>query len=322
MRTVYASRGALSVWIAAALLAGCGGSQPPIGAPGAFPQGVQTKSWASPQVDRKLIYVAGIFPNSVSVYSWRGKLLKTLKLSYSPRGLCTDTNGDLYVVDTAGAKIVEYASEGSGRMRMLKDPGQRPTACSLDPNTGNLAVTNLRTTSGESGSVAIYTKAMGKPKLYTNPTLTIASSCGYDAKSNLFVDGAAGQPFPGNVWLGELPSGQNSLLQIKVDRKIVEPGEVQWVAPYVTIGALYYDTIYRLTVSGDKAKVAGTTKLKGAEVVDSWIQGTKVVAGTIIFTSVPGKVEIWDYPAGGKPIKAFGKAQFTNAVTVSAAPPR
>ena len=120
----------------------------------------------------------------------------------------------------------------------------------------------------------------------------------------------------------ELPSGQNSLLQIKVDRKIVEPGEVQWVAPYVTIGALYYDTIYRLTVSGDKAKVAGTTKLKGAEVVDSWIQGTKVVAGTIIFTSVPGKVEIWDYPAGGKPIKAFGKAQFTNAVTVSAAPPR
>lgn len=33
-----------------------------------------------------------------------------------------------------------------------------------------------------------------------------------------------------------------------------------------------------------------TTKLKGAEVVNSWIQGTKVVAGTIIFASVPGKV--------------------------------
>jgi hypothetical protein len=65
--------------------------------------------------------------------------------------------------------------------------------------------------------------------------------------------------------------------------------------------------------------VEGRTELKGAEVVNSWIQGTKVTGGTIIFTSVPGKVEVWNYPAGGKPIKAFGNAQFTNAVTVSVA---
>ncbi len=33
------SRFALVVCLAAAMLAGCGGSQPPIGAPGAMPQG-------------------------------------------------------------------------------------------------------------------------------------------------------------------------------------------------------------------------------------------------------------------------------------------
>ena len=38
MRTVCESRRALSVWIAAALLAGCGGSQPPIGVPGTIAQ--------------------------------------------------------------------------------------------------------------------------------------------------------------------------------------------------------------------------------------------------------------------------------------------
>lgn len=311
MRISRLSRYALSASAAAVVLTNCSGPQLPTASYGA-----PTPSWTSRLADQRVIYVAGIYPNSVSVYSWNGKLLKTLKISYSPRGLCNDKSGDLYVVDTAGAKIAEYAAEGSRRIRTLKDAGQRPAACSVDPNTGNLAVANAKTTSSGIGSVAIYAKAMGKPKLYTNSGLTAASYCGYDDKSDLFVDGVMGQPFPGNVWFGELPAGQNSLLQIKVDRKIEEPGEVQWIAPYVTIGALYFDTIYRLTVSGDKAKVAGTTKLKGAEVVNSWIQGTKVIAGTIIFTSVPGKVEVWNYPAGGKPIKSFGNAQFTNAVTV------
>jgi hypothetical protein len=315
MKISRLSRYALSASATAAALTNCSGPQLPTAS-----YGVLTPSWASRAAHQKVIYVAGIYPNSVSVYSWHGKPLKTLKISYSPRGLCNDKNGDLYVVDTAGAKIVEYAAEGSRRIRTLKDSGQRPAACSVDPNTGNLAVTNSKTTSSGTGSVAIYTKAMGKPKLYTNSGLTVASYCGYDDKSDLFVDGVMGQPSPGNVWFGELPAGQDSLLQIKVDRKIEEPGEVQRIAPYVTIGALYFDTIYRLTVSGDKAKVAGTTKLKGAEVVNSWIQGTKVIAGTIIFTSVPGKVEVWNYPAGGKPIKSFGNAQFTNAVTVSIAP--
>ena len=38
MRTFARNRYAPSIIIAAALLAGCGGSQPPIGAPGAIPQ--------------------------------------------------------------------------------------------------------------------------------------------------------------------------------------------------------------------------------------------------------------------------------------------
>jgi hypothetical protein len=308
------ARYALSIG-AAALFAGCAGSQLPVRTYGA-----QTRSLMSPQMNQRLIYVAGIYPNSVLVYSWHGRLLKTLTLSYSPRGLCTDTSGNLYVADAADSRIVEYAGDGSHPIRNLKDPGQKPVACAVDPKTGNLAVVNSETTSTSSGGVAIYLNAEGKPKFYTNPGLTIASSCGYDDKSNLFVDGDAGPGSPGDVWFGELAAGKKSLSQIKVHGTIEEPGQVQWVAPYVTIGALFFSTIYRLAVSGTTARVEGTTKLKGAEVVNSWIQGTKVIGGTIIFTSVPGKVEVWNYPAGGKPIKAFGKAQFTNAVTVSVAP--
>jgi hypothetical protein len=39
MKSLEFSRYALTVGVVAALLAGCGGSQPPIGAPGAMPSG-------------------------------------------------------------------------------------------------------------------------------------------------------------------------------------------------------------------------------------------------------------------------------------------
>jgi hypothetical protein len=52
-------RYALSSWVAAAMLAGCGGSRPPIGAPGTMPQSraiaTQAKhggSWMLPEAKR------------------------------------------------------------------------------------------------------------------------------------------------------------------------------------------------------------------------------------------------------------------------------
>ena len=60
--------------VAAALLAGCGGSQPPIGAPGAMPQSqaiashaARGKSWMLPEAaPTELLYVAdygvGVYP--------------------------------------------------------------------------------------------------------------------------------------------------------------------------------------------------------------------------------------------------------------------
>jgi hypothetical protein len=59
MKSLEFSRFALSVGAAAALLAGCGGSQPPIGAPGVMPQTSATtqhasrgKSWMLPEAQK------------------------------------------------------------------------------------------------------------------------------------------------------------------------------------------------------------------------------------------------------------------------------
>ena len=66
MRVLGSSRYALTSCVAAAMLTGCGGSQPPIGAPGAMPQtsAIAThadrgKSWMLPEAkSQDLLYVS------------------------------------------------------------------------------------------------------------------------------------------------------------------------------------------------------------------------------------------------------------------------
>jgi hypothetical protein len=94
---------ALSIF-AAALLAGCGGSQPPIGAPGAMPQAL-VRPDASRRLDYKatgpLVFVVNISNGNVTVYRALAKdpsPLATISEGLSlPGGGCIDGQGTLYV---------------------------------------------------------------------------------------------------------------------------------------------------------------------------------------------------------------------------------
>ncbi|HEY3676603.1 MAG TPA: hypothetical protein VGK84_11485, partial [Candidatus Tumulicola sp.] len=46
-----------------------------------------------------------------------------------------------------------------------------PVGCAYDPKTGDLAVANIITTVDGAGNVAIYSKAKGSPKIYTDGSL-------------------------------------------------------------------------------------------------------------------------------------------------------
>ena len=82
MMSLNLGRYALCGAVAAALLAGCGGSQPPIGAPGAMPQSSalqsqsaqrdRSGSWMLPEATSEdLLYVSDGFYGDVFVYSYR-----------------------------------------------------------------------------------------------------------------------------------------------------------------------------------------------------------------------------------------------------------
>jgi hypothetical protein len=222
------------------------------------------------------------------------------------------------VVDASASDIIEYAHNGALPIKTLSDPGQDPSSCAVDPKTGNLAVTNFATSSGGSGSVTIYKKAKGNPKIYSDLEINRAFMCGYDDKSNLFVDGFGAPPSQAFEF-AELAAGQTTMKNIKIDRSIEFPGGVQWDGKYVAVGD-EESKIYQVEVSGTKGKVKGSTLL-GGEVaeIEFGIQSGKVVATNQESLS-NGEVGVWNYPAGGPATKAFGSFEEPYGITVSEAP--
>lgn len=297
-----------------AILPGCGTSQNLAALPTS-----ESAARISPLAKNpNLVYVADYTAKTVSVYSWPGRLLGTLTSFTLPYGLCSDEDGKVYVVDNGASKIIKYAHGGFLPIKTLDDSGQDPLSCSVDPKTGNLAVTNIETASGGAGSISIYAKAKGLPKIYSDIDLHNGYFCGYDDKGNLFADGY--NPSDGFVFV-ELPAGHSSLINIKINETIHDPGGVQWDGKYVAVEDELESTINRLVISGSKARVQGSTHLN-ADFYDFWVQGSVIIAGAIESVSPPtGDVEFWNYPTGGNPTKTFSALQSPAGVTVSVPPP-
>jgi hypothetical protein len=248
---------------------------------------------ATEAVSQDLLYVSNV--RTVTVYSYpRGKLEGTLKGFYSAQGECVDQHGDVFITNLGTNQIFEYAHGSKKRLRTLTSYGG-PAGCSVDPTTGNLAVSNLTV-----GSVAIYTDARGKPKLYKDPAFKEDFWCGYDDKGNLFVDGESSTSA---FEFAELPKGAGSLENITLNQSISFPGGVQWDGTYVAVGDQSRSpVVYQFAISGSKGIKVGSTPL-GSGAVDTkqfWIQGQTIIAPNFNPGSRGrGDVLFYKYPAGG-----------------------
>ncbi len=314
------SRSTLCSCAAAAMLFGCGGSQPPIGVPGAMPQSRAITSQAEHNGD--LIYAAGNEHSYVLSYP-AGKLLGTIDAGAN--GACSDSNGNVFL--TADDNVLEYKHGGTIPIATLSLPGAaNAIGCSIDPTTGNLAVA-FSTSSG--GNLAVFQEAQGTPTIYKDDIETFY--CGYDNNSDLFVDGYADNEFA----LTELPSGSSTFINISVSPSITEnPGQVQWDGSYVTVEggvALHQPrnavAIYRLQLSGSTATIVGTTHFKGAmrDAYQSWINDNTILIpfGTSGDQSRAPNIGLWNYPTGEKARKLLQhfapKLSSFSGVTVSKA---
>jgi len=125
------------------MLAGCGGSQAPIGAPGAMPQSrtIAThadrgKSWMAPEAKVEDLLYASDGQSSAFVFSYpAGKLVGELTDFSTPIYECSDSSGDIFITNYDGTQGVdEYAHGGTAPIAMFPVP--EASGCSVDQQRG------------------------------------------------------------------------------------------------------------------------------------------------------------------------------------------
>jgi hypothetical protein len=325
MEILRLGRYPFGAFAAVALLAGCAsGSGPQVGAPlndSSAPGAVATMtrpgespSWiARPDHSRPwmardakkhdLLYISDSFPygsNDVYVYSYpKGKLKGQLTGFNEPSGQCVDKAGDVFIANFGASQILEYAHGGTRPIHTISDSGYYPLGCSVDPTTGNLAVTNRLSTSFNAGDVAVFANASGTPTSYTAPNFYYYEFCGYDDRGNLYIDGTT----KGSALeYAELQSGGSSFNDLTLNQSIGFPGGVQWDGKHLAIGDQSAAVIYEFAISGSSGTKVGSTPLTGSkDVVQFWIQGKRVVGPDAGLADVG----LYKYPAGGSPTKTI-----------------
>jgi hypothetical protein len=266
-------------------------------------------SWMLPEAkSESLLYLSAdgaSVHGKVLVLSYpAGQLVGTLTGFDSPLGECVDAKGDIFITDFAGGDILEYAHGRSTPITTLSDVGEEPYGCAVNPNTGDLAVTNYYP-----GNVAIYSGAKGSPNFYSDSSIGEYTFCAYDNQGNLFVDGQA------NDLIAELPKGSSSFTDITLSQTIVLPASMQWFKRDLVIvdtadawrGTA---TVNRVHISGTSGEVVGTTNLEsnGFEVgstVQYWIQGHVIIGPDRSRHNTHDYLAFWRYPHGGESQRVF-----------------
>ena len=259
------------------------------------------RSWMAPDAKTNdLLYISSNLNGDVYVYSYPYDRLKgTLTGFSSPAGECVDKSGHVFITSKSG--ILEYAHGGTTPIATLKDAGLAE-GCSVDPKTGNLAVTNASTLSSSQGNVAIYKDAKGSPTYRTDSKIYNEDSCGYDNAGNLFVDGQ--DVSSGGLRLSEIPSGRTFFRDITLNQTITGAGGVQWDGKHLAVGNNVEGsgTIYQFAINGEKGTKVGSTPLNGSSgVMQFWIEQGSVIGPEF----GANDVGIWAYPAGGSAKKTI-----------------
>jgi hypothetical protein len=309
VKTRLLSRYALSSCVVAAMLAGCGGSQPPIGALGAMPQTSASAvhverdgSWMLPEAKSKdLLYVTNY--STVLVFTYpQGKLVGRLHGFFSAAGACVDSKGDVFITNYKPTTVYEYAHGGTKRIASFPTKKAGTVGCAINPVNGDLAITGL------SSYVEIFKGARGKPTAIRDKGMWFGGFATYDGKGDLFFLGLKSPK--GRQHLSELPSGSIHFLDLNADARIYDEGGIQWDKGYLTAlswvpfkGKHRTTELFRFRVTGTAAhKVDATPLDKPADVVlQYFIDGKTLLAPNLYNSGANTNVLLYDYPAGGHP---------------------
>ena len=246
-----------------------------------------------------LLYVSNWGTADVTVYTYLngGGLVLVGKLTgFSlPAGMCTDKAGDIWIADygTGVKKLYEYAHAGTSPIRILRQENGKPYDCSVDLNTGSLAVANeLPKGKLTFANVTVYPAGAHEGIHYAPPYgFQRVDFLAYDDKSNLYVDGL--ESYYTVRKLFELHKGGIKLRRLALrGGSLQEPGAIQWVNPTLLIGDNNLGNqgvagAYKVLVSKTVATVVGKLSYKDTQAAGAfWRRAGRIVvpdtAGNIV----------------------------------------
>jgi hypothetical protein len=264
----------------------------------------------APARGQDLLYVSNEAGTDLFVFTLRGKQAGRVKLAGgSPAGLCSAPSGNFFVVVEANASqsyIYEFPHGGTTPIATFNNNGLG-VSCSVDPTTGNLAVTNLTAPGSKYGNVAIFSSPSKSPKTYSDPNVGGYWFCAYDASGNLFADG-----YSPNL-LNELSKGSVALSEIALTQEI-NPASLQWYGSKLIVSDADPNArhrgeqqIYRVKISGSKGLVSGPTLLSSKDdrqpgYAQFVVEGSKII-GPGWTNGASTLLEFWNYPQGGTPTR-------------------
>ncbi len=285
---------ALGILAAAAMLAGCGGSQstltPPAGMNAIQTLGTPLYHGVTPdRRHREFGYISN-FLSQVLVFDFpSGKSLGTVSVGVWPQGECTKGRGTWWVVSSYSREVEEFKAGGTTAIRTLPVTAGTPAFCAIDKATGDLAVTLAGI-----DDVVVFKRASGSGKEIPD-LLYPYGSPGYDDKGDLFVAGTIASTGA----LVELPAGSSTFKRITLPNTInYYASNVQWDGRYLAVDG--GDDIYRYSISGSTATLKGTVTYSGG-CQQTWIEKGKFLCPDV----GNNNVALFAYPAGGSPIKTW-----------------
>jgi hypothetical protein len=207
----------LSIGVTAALLAGCGLSQPPIYAPGAMPQTAvlathsgRSKPWMarSPRTSDPWLYVTGNGSNNVVIYDLVepgfpevGAITNGVS---SPAGVTVDASGQVYVANESGTVTIYPPGKTSPSLTLSEDLSQ-PQSVAVDAN-GKVYVCDR----GNSPAIVVFPPGESTPsQVITNDLIQIPDQVQFDAAGDLYYT-------DNDTGASEIPAGYQSMSSLNL----------------------------------------------------------------------------------------------------------
>ncbi|MGB8907776.1 MAG: hypothetical protein WCC84_03400 [Candidatus Cybelea sp.] len=270
------------------------------------------QSWISPDAKRipRLLFVSDSGKDDVYIYSLPHMTLEgTLTGFNDPQGLCSDTKGHVYVVNTGTNQVFSYSHSGTPG-QIYTDPFGPPVGCAVDPISDQLAVADISGFSGAGQVVYLFFTSIA-PVAVSNPAQYSYYFLGFGKGGELWTSGRASD---GSYMVSQCNFKTCSTVNLS-GGTIYFPGAVQWDNArhrWVLFDQLCGDTeaacSYPVSASSVLGKPTHYDNYEGGNDCDM-VQGA--IAGHDMNFVVGGDYEYcgaasssygrWQYTAGGNP---------------------